>query len=167
MHTESPVQGNAPTGDSSPSSCPGGNLSGHRPRRSPAETLLVSKSILAIVGLGIGGCLLLSLMMKQLMQHQAVKQQVASPPVLAAAFGKQLVGPLSVREEHEGGAVRLVVHGRVAAKQDKLALATAIGAEVWKRVGGEMQPSEVKVTLRDADGSAPVTQIVARPAPAR
>lgn len=126
----------------------------------------VSKTVLAIVGIGIGGCLLLSLMMKQLVQHQVARQEAPLVPGLMKIFGKQLAGPLATREEFEGASLRLVVHGRVAPQQDKQALAAAIGNEVWQRLA-ETPPTEVCVTLRDADGTAPLSQVVARPSPPR
>lgn len=126
----------------------------------------VSKSLLAIAGIGVAGCILLSSMMKQLVQH---KQANAEAPPFAAIerrHQQQLVGALQVHEESVGMTSRLVVRGRVAAGVDKRALATAMAAELWQRRADDAGLFEVEVTLRDADGSQPVTTTSPRPRPA-
>lgn len=134
-----------------------------RRRRPAVENRGVSKSLLAIAGIGIAGCLLLSWMMQDLVRRRPPRDGASCAPRLMAAFGDQLAAPLVVREEQEGTSLRLVVHGRVKAAQDKTVLATAIGAEVWRHLGPQAQATEVRVTLRDAEGGGPVSQVVARP----
>lgn len=120
----------------------------------------MSKSILTIAGIGIAGCLLLSLMMKELAQHRG--RRAPRQPV-APAFAERLTGPLRVTEEWHGERVRVVVLGRVRPGQDKRALAAAIGSDLWRSVGGDPAVDEVHVTLRDADGGGPEAVFVPRP----
>ena len=127
----------------------------------------MSKTILAIVGIGIAGCLLLSLTMRQLVQHQLVQREAPGLPAVSARFAERLAGPLAMHEEHHGMSTRLVVSGRAASNEDQQSLAGAIAAEVWQTLGADDSGTDVMVKLRDAQGRTPVSTVTARPSPAR
>ncbi|MCB9878733.1 MAG: hypothetical protein H6835_14145 [Planctomycetes bacterium] len=132
----------------------------------------MSKSILVILGLGAAGCVLLSLMMKQLVGLEADRARSPYLPVLENKFGARLVGPLRIDEqrvgEGEGARRRLTVRGRVLGGLDKQRMADAMGFEVWlgaMRAGDA--PDELRVVLGDDDGGELLDVDVPRPNAAR
>jgi hypothetical protein len=135
-------------------------------RRPPARrNSAVSKSPLVIGAIGLGGCLLLGLLMKQAVQQQQAERTAPRVGALAAQFGARLVGPLALREEIEGELRRAVVHGRAAAGQDRRELAAEIGAAAWALFDARTLPDELRVTLRAEDRDEAVSRTVPRPAP--
>ncbi len=164
MHTGCPVQGNARGRDSA-----------ERRRASPrlnrsvamAENRTVPKAAFAIAGIGVAGCVLLASMMKQLVQHRRTQQDAPTVAAVAQQFAPRLASPLALREEHDGDRVRLVAHARAAAGEDRARLAGAIAAALSRRAHDDERVGEIEVTLRDANGDAPVSALVRRPAPAR
>ena len=148
-------------------------LSGPGGRRSPllcsgttgfAETRRVPKSIYAIAGLGIAACVMLSLMMKNLVE---VQQQRASPQLqqlLEEKFGAQLAAPARLREESVNGRLRLVASACVTAGLAKDRFAEAVGSTIWEQVSSlDMKTKEVEVVVSDERGGAPVSFVIPRP----
>lgn len=137
-------------------------------RWSAAENLAVNKSLLAIAGLGLGGCVLLSVLMKQVVAIDAEQRQLPFLPALQARFGAQLDGALRVKEESTDGATRWLVNARVRDGVDAVRLAPAIGAELWLHAGrAGSAASEARIVLRCEDGSPAVSLVVPRPGPGR
>ncbi len=128
------------------------------------ETLAVSKSLLVIGGLGMAACCLLSGGMKKLIEHKLARPAVSPAALLERKYDRHLLPPVTVHEEHDGAQLRLVVHARTRPLQDKQRLAAELGYEVWQQAAAARElPFSVQVTLRDADGGAPLTTMVARP----
>ena len=115
----------------------------------------VSKSIPAILGLGAAACVLLSLMMKELVEHESSHRRSPYAPAVESRLGPRLVGAVRIREVDVDGRAQLVVRATVLAGLDKQKLARAIGTEVWlgsQRAGAA--PDDVLVRLDDDDGGA-------------
>jgi hypothetical protein len=127
----------------------------------------VSKSIPAILGLGTAACVVLSLMMKHVVQVEADRSRSPLEAPLAARFGTRLVGPVRVREQLDGERRRLVVTARVMPGLDKRRLAQEIGREAWFSIlrAGE-PPAELVVELGD-ERSADLEAFPAPPPPLR
>jgi hypothetical protein len=127
----------------------------------------VSKTVLTIAGIGVAGCMLLALMMKQLVQHQQAQQDASGAGGIAARFAGRLAAPLALREEHEGARVRLVAHARAAAGEDRRQLADDIATALWRRFAAAERIDGVDVVVRAADGGGAVTAHAPLPAPSR
>jgi len=130
-----------------------------------AESRRVPKSIYAIAGLGIAGCIMLSLMMKNLVQMQ--QHRSASPQLqqlLEAKFAAQLVTPLQLREETLNGRVRIVAAACVTAGLKKDRFAETLGATIWQQVSGsDTKTQEVEVLVGDERGGTAVSFVFPRP----
>jgi hypothetical protein len=114
------------------------------------------KSALIIAALGVGGCVLLSMVMQKAVAIDTERRQLPFVPALAARFGPQLAGPLRVREEPLAGGLELAVSACVR------------GAELWLlglRAGSRAQAA--RVVLRGEDGAQLVSMPVRRPGPDR
>ena len=154
MHTGSDPQGNAP-----------GEVScrSHGPL---AENRAVSKSLIAIGGLGAGACLLLSWMMQHLLQ---VQQECFKPPLaqqLEEQFERRLVGPVRVAEVRKEGRLHLAVRLSVLAGLPKRRIAESVGAVAWNHAlaaGADL--AAVVVEVGD-DEHGPVT-VLSVPRPQR
>lgn len=132
-----------------------------------AETACVSKSLLAIAGIGVAGCCMLSWMMNHLVAQRREPASANLERALAATFADRLEGPPTVHEEYEGTRRRFLVSGRGKAG-DLHALAADVGRELWQRLGrGTAPPDEVLVRLRRADGPELTLVVVPPPAKAR
>ena len=164
MHTGSLVQGNGSGTDSFGGRGCGGSLLCSGIGVS-AESRRVPKSIYAIAGLGIVGCVMLSLMMKNLVQIQ--QHRPASPQLLQlleAKFAAQLVTPLQLREESANGRVRLVASACVTAGLKKDRFAETVGSTIWQQVSGpETKTTEVEVLVSDERGGTAVSFVFPRP----
>lgn len=164
MHTGSLVQGNASGTDSFRSGgWPGALLcSGNG---GSAESRRVPKSIYAIAGLGIAGCIMLSLMMKNLVQMQ--QHRSASPQLqqlLEAKFGAQLVTPLQLHEESVNGRVRLMASACVTAALKKDRFAETVASTIWQQLSSaDTKTKEVEVVVSDERGGTAVTFVFDRP----
>lgn len=135
-------------------------------RENAEEPGSVSKSLLAIVGLGAAGCLVLSLLMQQLLD--ARQNQTKSPiaQALEVQFEGRLVGPVKVAEERTGEVARLRVQFCVLAGLQKPRLAEMAGATAWSLLRGTAAaPDEVLVVVDD-DEHGP-TERLSVPRPAR
>jgi hypothetical protein len=126
------------------------------------------KSALIIAALGVGGCVLLSMVMQKAVAIDTERRQLPFVPALAARFGPQLAGPLRVREEPLAGGLELAVSACVRDGIAAEPLARAIGAELWLlalRAGSRAQAA--RVVLRGEDGAQLVSMPVRRPGPDR
>jgi hypothetical protein len=127
----------------------------------------VSKSLWIIGGLGLGGCFLLSLVMKQAVALHAERQQLPFLPALTAKFEAQLQAPLRLREEGQAGAVRLIASARVRPDCDRRRFADALAAEIWLHVRRAGSPArELDIQVR-ADKGEPLHIVSPRPAVGR
>ncbi|HKB37091.1 MAG TPA: hypothetical protein VKD72_11600 [Gemmataceae bacterium] len=124
------------------------------------------KSIYAIAGLGIAGCIMLSLMMKNLVhmqQHRSASPQLQQQ--LEAKFGAQLVTPLQLHEEAVNGRVRLVASACVTAGLKKDRFAETVAAAIWQQLSSsDPKTKEVEVVVNDERGGTAVTFVFDRPA---
>lgn len=167
MHTGSPVQGNGRARDSSSRfPHPRHRASQQQAERANGRNTDVNKSVLAISGIGVAGCVLLSVMMKELVAHKPAKRP-AWLVALESEYREQLVGPLATHEEDEGGAVRAVVFGAARAGSDRSALALAIANSAARLLRDANALTEVQVTLHDPDGKQPQSALVPRARPPR
>lgn len=152
MHTGSDGQGNAPK----EVSC--------RSRRSNAEKRDVSKSLLAIVGLGAGACLLLSLAMQQVLQEQQERKKPPLAQLLEIQFEGRRVGPVRVAEVREEGRLRLSVRLSVLAGLQKKRIAESVGAIAWTHaLAAGSAPAEVVVEVGDEEQGPVAVLSVPRP----
>ena len=134
-------------------------------RSSPpsAEIPPVNKSILAVAGIGIAGCVLLSILMKQVVALDAEQRQLPFLPALEAKFGPRLGHPIKVREQDQAGIVRLHVSARVRDGIDGAQLAREIGADLWLHaVRAGSKATEAVVALRREDGGELLTLVLPR-----
>jgi hypothetical protein len=125
----------------------------------------VPKSIYAIAGLGIAGCIMLGLMMKNLVQMQ--QHRSASPQLqqlLEVKFGPQLVTPLQLHEEAANGQVRLVASACVTAGLKKERFAETVASTIWEQLtSSDTKTKEVEVSVSDERGGTAVTFVFDRP----
>lgn len=127
----------------------------------------VTKSLVIMGCVGLAGCVVLSLLMKQAVTLQTERQQVAFLPAVAAKFASQLAAPLRLREERIGGQARLVASARLVAGGDPQRFAEALAAEIWLHVRRAGNPArQIDLQVRVADG-APLQIVSPRPAPGR
>jgi hypothetical protein len=124
----------------------------------------VSKSLIAIAGIGIAGCVLLSVMMQQLVERKKVHDEVRPLAAFEVQHRDDLVAPLAVHEESHGVTARLAVLARVRATVDRPAFAAAIAAAAWQQLRDDPLIGEVHVTVRDADGQPAYSLVAPRPA---
>ena len=126
----------------------------------------VAKSIYAIGGLGIGTCVLLSLMMQHLLQVKTGRSKPAFALELEEVYAGRLAGPVEVSEESVAadGKKRMVLHMRVLAGLHKQRMAQTAGELVWRRMIGEKQVPDVLVVEVGDDAGGPVETVpVPRP----
>ncbi|MCA8976501.1 MAG: hypothetical protein KDC98_17405 [Planctomycetes bacterium] len=124
----------------------------------------MSKSILAIGAIGLGGCVVLSVLLRQALEAQG--QALASPIAkgLEQQFGRRLAGPVRVSTESEQGRSRIAVRMCVLAGLQKERIATEAGLFVWNRTHGtEGAPDQVVVTVFDDGDGLTTTRTVPRP----
>ncbi|HEX6813270.1 MAG TPA: hypothetical protein VF384_16735 [Planctomycetota bacterium] len=126
----------------------------------------MSKSIYAILGIGIAACVLLSLVMKNLVEF---KQQRAAPQLqllLEEKFASQLTGPIRLEEIRVDGTPRLVANTCVTARLPKDRFAQNIGSTMWQQVQSTgMKAKEIEVRVSDERGGAPMSFMIPCPMP--
>jgi hypothetical protein len=128
----------------------------------------MSKSLLAIGGIGIAGCVLLSVMMQQIASQTQTKTQRPDWLVmLESEHGEQLVGSLAMHEEDDRGATRIVVSGTAKAGCDRAALARAIANSANRLLRDANAITGVQVTLCDPDGQRSQSELVPHARPPR
>ena len=128
----------------------------------------VNKSIPTILGIGAAACVLLSMMMKNLVERDAEQKRSPHASLLEARFGAQLVGKVRILDELDGAWIRKKVRAKVRAVRDMRKLANKIGLELWLAVmRAGQRPNEVVVELTDADSGEASSFAVAAPAAGR
>jgi hypothetical protein len=134
-------------------------------RRVAAEKQDVSKTILAIGGLGAGGCLLLSLLMQHALQAQQERKKAPLAQLLEVEFEGRRVGPVRVDEVRQQGRMHLSVRLSVRAGQPKQRIAESAGAIAWDyALASRTEPADVVVEVGDDVLGAPAIVSVPRPA---
>lgn len=127
----------------------------------------VTKSLVIMGCVGLAGCVMLSLLMKQAVTLQTERTQVPFLPAVAAKFAPQLAAPLRLREERTGGQTRLMASARLWEGGDPQRFAEALAAEIWLHVRRAGNPArQIELQVRVADG-APLQIVLPRPAPGR
>ena len=143
-------------------SCVGPRLSF---RARPAdERGTVSKSVLTLVAIGIVGAVLMSLVMRHLVEVAAERERSPYAAAVETRLGTKRVGPVKLEELAVGENVRIVVSATVMAGFNKQKLADSAGQEVWLgalRKGARLD--EVVVVLGDDDQGSPETFVVPAP----
>lgn len=132
----------------------------------------MSKSILTILIIGIVGAILMSFVMKHLVELTTERERSPFAPAVEMRLGSKLIGSVRITKEraaktqssNQPSQVQLVVHGRVLAGLDKRRLAEDAGREVWfgSMRAGET-PSAVRVVLDDDDGGKACEFDIAKP----
>lgn len=124
----------------------------------------MSKSILSLVAIGIVGTVLLSLIMRHLVEVAAERERSPYAAAVENRLGTRRIGPIQIEEQAEGDHVRITVNATIMAGIPKKKLADAAGKEVWLgalRKGARLD--EVVVVLGDEDGGKPASFVVAAP----
>jgi hypothetical protein len=117
---------------------------------------VVSKSVIAVAGIGFAACLGLSVAMQRLLAIQ--QQQCRSPLALEieAQWEGRLVGPVRITQEPMPEGFRTLVRMQVLAGLQKERMAVATGGTVWRHALQQRDlPREVALAIADEDGGAP------------
>lgn len=122
----------------------------------------VQKSLYAIAGLGLAGCITLLLMLDHTVANLERKPGSLFETELAAEFGAQLAKPAKVKELHCAGRAHLHVHLVVATGQPREAIADRAGARLWQAVArGGRDVVEIVIYVDDDVGGARLVRQVA------
>lgn len=119
------------------------------------DHLTVSKSMLTILVIGIVGAVMMSLMMKHLVEINTDQNRSPYAAAVESRLAAKRLGPVRITQELDGEGVHLTVCAKVLAGLDKRALAADAGLEVWLgalRAGTKLDA--VTVVLDDDDGEA-------------
>jgi len=128
----------------------------------------VSKSVPAILGIGVAACVLLSLMMKHLVEVESEHQRSEYAPALEAKFRARVAGRVRVIEEGEEGRKRWKLFAVVHDDRKLAQLADDMGQALWLaalRAGD--RPDELVVRLQLEGDGATSEFAVAAPTPGR
>ena len=129
-----------------------------------AENQEVSKSLYAIGGLGLGSCLVMSLMMQHLLKVKTERHRSPIAIELEEVFASRLTGPVDVKLPNDNADRAIVVTLPVLAGLQKQKLAITAGNMVWRRTAGEKDaPSGVRVEVKDDSGGKVETFDVPKP----
>lgn len=123
----------------------------------------MSKSVYAIGGMGIAGCLMLSFMMQHLLK---VKQDRAQSPValeLQELFTGRLDGPVQVHTQQEGGELTMRVRMTIRDGDPKQIVRGAAGM-AWRCAAQLQEPPRrmIMEVLRPGDDAPAVVELGAR-----
>ncbi len=94
--------------------------------------MAVQKSLYAIAGLGLGGCVVLMLMLDRTLKVVERPQRSPYEVELEAEFGAGLVRPPEVRELEYGGGTHLHAHLVVVDGLRKEVVVERAGARLWQ-----------------------------------
>ena len=128
----------------------------------------MSKSVLTLLGIGVVGVVLMSFVMRHLVEVASEKGRSPYAAAVESRLGLRRVGPVRLEEQVEGDHVRITVRAKVLAGLEKKRLAESAGKEVWLgalRKGARLD--EVLVIVEDDDDGAPETFVVAAPSTRR
>jgi hypothetical protein len=108
--------------------------------------------VLTILVIGLMGAVLMSLVMKHLVEVKADRERSPYAAAVESRLGAKRLGPVRIEQEAVGDQVQLTVHARVLSGLDKQRIADAVGLEVWlgaMRAGNKLDV--VLVALQDED----------------
>ncbi len=128
------------------------------------EWVAVSKSVLTLLVIGIVGAILLSLVMRHLVEVATETDRSPYTAAVESRLGSRRVGRVSIEEQVEADHVRLTVRATVLVGLNKRPLAESAGQEVWlgaMRKGARLD--EVVVVMSDDDHGKAETFVVAAP----
>lgn len=91
----------------------------------------MSKSIPAILGIGVVACVLLSLLMKHLVEVDSERARSPYAPALEAKFKARLSGKVRIQEEPVDDGVRLDLFAVVRDDRRLAETADAMGEQLW------------------------------------
>lgn len=112
----------------------------------------MTKSLYVIGGLGLGACLVLSMMMQHLLEVKNERDRPAVVIEVEQILGGRLVGPATlVQKDREGRTLEMRL--KVLAGLDKEKLARTAGNLVWLRRGSSDALQQLTVVVQDEDGS--------------
>jgi len=123
----------------------------------------VSKSIYAILGIGLGSCVLLSYMMQHLLKVRTEHSRSPVVAELAEVLGDRLCGEITLSTSDSDGRRVTSVSFAVLAGLQRQNLATTAGNIVWRGLAGAAEPDVVRVSVEDEDGAKAVVVDVPRP----
>lgn len=131
-----------------------------------AERASVRKSMMAIAGLGLAGCLVLAFLMRQAVEMEGERREPPFLPALRARFGPRLERPLRLRAEvtSAGTSWRATAYFADAGAADDLV--PQIGAEIWLHAQRQGATRDVRVQVH-VPGAPPRDVDVPLPAPLR
>jgi hypothetical protein len=117
-----------------------------------------------ILAMGLIGMVLMSLMMKHLVEVKSDYNRSPYAAAVEARLGSRRLGPVRIEEEISDGRVHLTVRTKVIAGRNKKRLAESVGLELWLgilRAGTKVET--VSVVMDDEDGGDPVSFAIAPP----
>ena len=124
----------------------------------------MTKSLVAIGSIGLGGCVVLSLLMQRALEVQQSRSAHPLQATLEERFGPRLVGSPQFDLEPTAGGARLSIRLCVLAGLRKARIVEAVGALAWEQLrGGEQVPVEVVVTVTDDGAAETLTRSFPRP----
>ncbi len=114
------------------------------------------KSIFVIGGLGLGGCLALSLGLRELLAVQQERQRSPLASLLEGHFSRRLVGRVHVQWVDANGRQQLEARLAVFSGLRKEPIAEAAGELLWLNAANHgRRPDSVVVRVEDDDGGVP------------
>jgi len=123
----------------------------------------VQKSLYAIAGLGLAGCLVLMLMLDRTLKVVDRPQRSEYETALDAEFDAGLAKPAKVKELDYGGGKHLHAHLVVVAGQRQDAVADRAGALLWElSERGNRGTVEVVLYVDDVAGNPQLVRVVSR-----
>lgn len=123
------------------------------------ERVPVAKSIYAIGGMGLGSCLLLSLMMQHLLKTRQVHDRSPLVGEVEELLRGRLCGRVALDTQVIGGQVVSTLRLKLLAGLQKRRQIESIGPFLWQRLAIEpSQPALLRFLVSD-DGGGPIEQI--------
>ncbi len=124
----------------------------------------MTKSLVAIGSIGLGGCVVLSMLMQRALTVQEALSAHPLQTTLVERFSRRLVGPPMVAVEQTDRGERLSVRLCVLAGLRKARIVEAVGALAWNQLrGGENVPVEIVVSVTDDGEGRTLTRSFPRP----
>lgn len=133
-------------------------------RPESSDSRCVAKSPLVVLAIGIAGCLLLALMLREAVGLREERERPPGAELVEQRFAAQLAGRVRFQSHKEGDGVRRVLTAPVRDGVDRRRLPKAIGTELWLALLRSGAPTgTLEVRLENPNWSEPVVVVVPPP----